>query len=148
MCKKHAFLVLVVSVVLGGPLWAGHIVWVDEGAADGFTGWQALLEGAGHTTTHLSDMRTVEADELATMNEADLVIVSRDTDSGNYANDAAEIALWNGLTTPLIQCSAYLIRSSRWQWVNSTGTPCHWGLRQPGHCGGPSDFQRRRFGRR
>jgi len=123
MCKKHAFLVLVISVVLAGPLWAGHIVWVDEGAADGFTGWQALLEGAGHTTTLLSDMRTVEADELATMNEADLVIVSRDTDSGNYANDAAEIALWNGVETPLIQCSAYIIRSNRWQWVNSTGTP-------------------------
>ncbi|MCP4452692.1 MAG: hypothetical protein GY809_14615, partial [Planctomycetes bacterium] len=44
------------------------------------------------------------------------------TDSGNY-DDGDEIAQWNGLTVPLIQTSVYLIRSSRWLWVDDTGTP-------------------------
>ena len=98
------------------------IIWVDEGAADSFPTWQALLEGAGHTVTQMSDMRVLDQGKIDAMNAADLVIVGRDTDSGQY-DDGDEIAQWNGLTVPLIQTSVYLIRSSRWLWVNDTGTP-------------------------
>ncbi|NQV31794.1 MAG: discoidin domain-containing protein, partial [Phycisphaeraceae bacterium] len=98
------------------------IIWVDEGAADSFPTWQALLEGAGHTVTQMSDMRTLDQGKIDAMNAADLVIVSRDSDSGNY-DDGEEIGQWNGLTVPLIQTSVYLIRSSRWLWVDDTGTP-------------------------
>jgi hypothetical protein len=122
MCKKLIYLVLVLSFCLASSLQAGTIIWVDEGAANGFTGWQALLEGAGHTVTLMSDMRTLDAAKIASLNEADLVIVSRDTDSGSYDDDD-EVTQWNSLTVPLIQTSSYLIRSSRWQWLAPTGTP-------------------------
>ena len=119
--------ILLIGAFLGGILLmttaqGADIIWVDEGAADSFPTWQALLEGGGHTVTQMSDMRTLDQAKIDAMNAADLVIVSRDTDSGNY-DDGEEIAQWNGLTVPLIQTSVYLIRSSRWLWVDDTGTP-------------------------
>jgi hypothetical protein len=119
MSKKLIFLGLVLAFCAGTTLQAGNIIWVDEGAIDSFPGWQTLLEDAGHTVTNRTDMQTLDADSL---NEADLVIVSRDTNSGGYDDDD-EVTQWNNITVPLIQASAYLIRSSRWQWINSTGHP-------------------------
>jgi hypothetical protein len=119
MSKKLIFLVLLLTFCLASSVQAGTIIWVDEGAANSFPGWQTLLEDAGHTVTNRTDMQTLDADSL---NEADLVIVSRDTNSGDYDDDD-EVTQWNNLTIPVIQASAYLIRSSRWQWINGTGTP-------------------------
>jgi hypothetical protein len=98
-----------------------HIIWVDEGA-DGFAGWQTLLEGAGHTVERMTGMGTLDQSKIDAMNAADLVIVSRDTNSGGY-DDGQEPTQWNALTVPLIQTSAYLARQNRWQWLPGTGTP-------------------------
>jgi len=125
MCEKAVStfcLMGVVIVFLAGPLFAADIIWVDEGAIQGFDGWRDLLEGDGHTVERMSDMRTLDDAKIDAMNAADLVIVSRDTDSGSY-DDGEEIDQWNGLAVPLIQTSSYLVRSSRWQWLNDTTTP-------------------------
>jgi hypothetical protein len=50
----------------------------------------------------------------ADLHAADLVIVSRRTSSGNFD---AEIEFWNGLETPMILHSAFLIGDSRWRWM-------------------------------
>jgi hypothetical protein len=68
--------------------------------------------------------RTLDAAKIARLNAADLVIVSRATDSGGYATDAAEIAQWNSVTTPLILLNVYIARGGtgsnfRWRWANS-----------------------------
>ncbi len=80
MSKKLIFLVLLLTFCLASSVQAGTIIWVDEGAVNSLPGWQTLLEDAGHTVTNRTDMGTLDADSL---NEADLVIVSRDTNSGN-----------------------------------------------------------------
>ncbi len=121
MSKKLMTLLLTVLLCLVQATNAGTIIWVDEGAVDGFSDWQVLLEGAGHTVTR-SDMKDLDDTKIAAMNEADLVIVSRDTNSGDY-NNGDEPTQWNSLTVPLIQCSSWLIRSSRWKWVSNTGCP-------------------------
>ena len=68
--------------------------------------------------------RTLDAAKIARLNAADLVIVSRATDSGGYATDAAEIAQWNSVTTPLILLNVYIARGGtgsnfRCRWANS-----------------------------
>ncbi|MHC4520100.1 MAG: hypothetical protein ACYTAS_16030, partial [Planctomycetota bacterium] len=108
-------------MLVAGPAFAGNIIWVDEGAG-GFAEWEAVLAGAGHTVTSMTGMNELDQAKIDTMNAADLVIVSRDTNSGGY-DDGDEPTQWNSLTVPLIQTSVYLIRSSRWQWVDGTGTP-------------------------
>ena len=56
----------------------------------------------------------LNAEAKADLRAADLIIVSRRTSSGNFD---AEIEFWNGLETPLLLHSAFLIGDNRWQWM-------------------------------
>jgi len=115
-------LLVCVAAFTAAPAFGAEIIWVDEAAPQGLDGWQDLLEGAGHTVTRMSYVTELDAGVIDTLNQADLVIFSRDANSGNYAQ-GEEPLQWNSLTVPLIQTNAYLIRSSRWQWVNNTVCP-------------------------
>ncbi|MCP4455009.1 MAG: hypothetical protein GY809_26410, partial [Planctomycetes bacterium] len=75
MSRKLAICVCVGGLFLITAAQGASIIWVDEGAADSFPTWQALLEGAGHTVTQMSDMRTLDQGKIDAMNAADLVIV-------------------------------------------------------------------------
>ena len=98
----------------------GSLQWEDDL-------WRQLIEGQGHTiVSHAfyDDLETIseaEADaRVEEFNEADLIIVSRDSNSGDY-NDASEQIFWtDGFTTPMIIMTPYLLRSSRWDMVAST----------------------------
>ncbi len=50
----------------------------------------------------------------ANLEAADLIIVSRRTSSGNFS---AEVDFWNGLATPMILHSSFLIGDDRWRWL-------------------------------
>lgn len=52
----------------------------------------------------------------AAVASADLIIVSRVTNSGNY-DEGNNGAGWNAISTPLLLLSPYLSRSNRWQWL-------------------------------
>ena len=56
----------------------------------------------------------LDAAAKADLRAADLIIVSRRTSSGNFD---AEIEFWNGLETPMLLHSAFLIGDSRWRWM-------------------------------
>jgi hypothetical protein len=72
------------------------------------------------TTGLFNALDTTPAD-AATLNAADLVIVSRNTISGDYGGTAnpAELAIWDGLTTPLLMGNGYLTRTGAWNYVNA-----------------------------
>jgi len=62
--------------------------------------------------------------KVAAMDNADLVIVSRRTNSGAYDDNRKS---WNEVSTPLLLMSGYLTRSSKWGWhkggsANATNT--------------------------
>jgi hypothetical protein len=59
----------------------------------------------------------LDATRLAELNAADLIIVSRLTDSSLYAQ-GNEATQWNSVKTPLLSLSAYFARNTRWRWVN------------------------------
>ena len=114
------------SVLATTHVNASTIVWVSEWLTNdqGLScdhGWIELLEAEGFTV--IADMSidhmTLDATKLATLENADLIIVSRTSNSGNY-DEGDEITQWNSIETPLILMNAYLSRSSRWQWINST----------------------------
>jgi regulation of enolase protein 1 (concanavalin A-like superfamily) len=46
-------------------------------------------------------------------------MISRTTSSGNYNNDATEISQWSGIKAPILNLTSYLVRNSRWFWVNT-----------------------------
>ena len=126
MLNKSIITVFVLFVLVTAPVHAATIVWVSEWMTNpqGLSydhGWIELLEADGHTVLAdtTNNYMTLDAGKLATLENADLIIVSRTTNSGNYVEEDEETQ-WNSIETPLILMSGYLARSNRWQWINST----------------------------
>jgi hypothetical protein len=69
-------------------------------------GFTDLLRNAGHTVTR---MLTTGTPNLATLNAADLVIISRSVPSGDYQQDQ-ETRDWNGVTAPMMILGGFVIR--------------------------------------
>jgi hypothetical protein len=81
------------------------------------------LTNAGHSVTATNQRyRTLDTIKIAELNAADLVIISRNTNSGDYATDAAEVASWDAITTTVWLGSGFIARNSRWNWVDSAAT--------------------------
>lgn len=104
---------------------AATIAWVSDGQdrdSDGIAddnGWVDLLTNAGYTVTRYDTtfQNGNGGPDVALLNAQDLVIISRDTGSTAYNNQA-----WNtDINTGLILMSAYLTRNSRLKWMD-TGT--------------------------
>jgi hypothetical protein len=133
MSKKPLYFALVLVFCLASLMPAANIIWVSDwydervdGAPDDFA-WIEFLEAHGYTVDNQPAAssgngywRTLDNNKIAALNAADLVIISKNSNSGDYANDATEIARWSGITAPLMLLSAHFTRSSRWQWINST----------------------------
>ena len=113
---------------------AQNIIWVSSGyyqIRDGEVandqGFVDLLIEQGYDVTRLDDPETLTTAKIDLMNAADLVVMGRQANSGNMANDGTEISQWNDITAPLILQSAWIARSNRWKWfdnssANTTGS--------------------------
>jgi hypothetical protein len=116
------------------PVQAAKIIWVSDShqTLTGATvpddqGWVDLLRAEGYDVDQrppisagVGPWRELDANEIAALEAADLIIVSRDADQTQYANNAAESTQWNSIKTPLILMQNYIARSSRWRWLSST----------------------------
>lgn len=129
MGKRMAFLVLALAFCLSPMARAANIIWVSESIdvnGDGTpddAAWIPWLQGLGYTVdVQRGNWTALDNAKIATLNAADLVIISRCTSSGNYNNDATEISQWSGIKAPILNLSAYFARNSRWFWVNSGAT--------------------------
>jgi hypothetical protein len=113
-----------VSAVVAKP----KIIWVSDNktpapAVDGVPAdqaWVDLLSAQGYDVDlsfRNKEGRTLDDAKIAALNAADLIIISRDTDSGNY-DDGQEVAQWNSVTVPILMQVAQIAQSSRWRWIN------------------------------
>jgi len=140
MCKNLLILVMGLAFSLNSVVFAGtgHIIWVSDGhtpAGDFAAGgnvpadlqeveipwdqpWEDLLVAQGYNVQR--EERTLEGTispvAIDMLNAADLIIHSRDVDSGLYNNPDD----WNAIETPLIIMNAWCARSNRLNWFNST----------------------------
>jgi hypothetical protein len=104
------------------------IVWVSEWNADPNTGvpydqgWIDLLRAEGYVVDANTAGNYTELTEskIAELESADMIIISRNSNSGNYATDANEVTQWNSFTAPIIMMTPWIARSNRWEWINST----------------------------
>jgi len=100
-------------------LVSGNHDYDADGVVDDFA-LLDLLKAAGYVVDYQPGNWTELDDaKIAALNAAGLVIISRCTSSGDYNSDE-EPTQWNSITTPIINSSTHLIRSSRWKWVDST----------------------------
>ncbi len=132
MLKRLSFLILALVLCLAVNVNATTIIWVSDAYDDNADGqpddqgWIDVLEANGYTVDtsfRNQEARTLDDTKIAAMNAADLIIVSRNSNSGDYATDAAEVTQWNSITTPLMLQAMHIIRNSRWMWVDTTTLP-------------------------
>jgi hypothetical protein len=126
---KRPFLCLVTPLLGAFSLHAANIAFLSYHAADntpsaaaaaaGFTtaadiGYTALLAANGHNVTRFQSADGIQnfPDTIDALNTNDLVIISRCVPSGHY-QDAAETAVWNGLTPPVMVLGGYVNRAVR-----------------------------------
>jgi hypothetical protein len=132
MLRKLMFLALLLAFGLMPATHAATIIWVSDAYDDNADGepddqpWIDLLEAKGYTVDlsfRNQEGRTLDDNKIEALNAVDLIIVSRNSNSGDYATDATEITQWNSITTPIMLQSMHIARSSRWLWVNTTTLP-------------------------
>jgi hypothetical protein len=141
MSKKLFIFLLVPAFCLLSSTRAANIIFVSDhydelvdGVQDDI-GFLEPLQSTGHSIDNTAGAaagdgywRTLDDEKIAKLNAADLIVYSRNSNSGDY-DDSDEIDQWNSITTPMILMSPYLSRSSRWLWVDNTsltgdgGTP-------------------------
>jgi len=106
------------------------IAWVSEWNADPNTGvpydqgWIDMLIAEGYVVDANTAGNYTELTEskIAELESADMIIISRNTNSGGYATDVNEVTQWNSFEAPIIMMTGYIARSSRWEWIDSTAT--------------------------
>jgi hypothetical protein len=133
VAKRFAVDLVISSGPASKPGTTAKIIWVSDGhqtiagaTAPDDQGWVDLLRAQGYTVDDQPPLspgtgywQTLDATKLAALEAADLIIISRNTNSGAYANDTTEITQWNNLRAPLLLLQAYLARNSRWLWADS-----------------------------
>jgi hypothetical protein len=105
------------------------VIWVSDNKTpvDGIPadqGWVDLLSAQGYSVDlsfRNQEGRTLDDTKIAALNAADLIIISRDADSGSY-DDGTEPTQWNSVTTPILMQIAHIARNNRWLWLNSGST--------------------------
>ncbi|MCL5281527.1 MAG: DUF1349 domain-containing protein [Planctomycetes bacterium] len=117
-----------VELTNGGP----NVIWVSDAYDDKPDGvpddqsWVDFLRGQGFNVDYRMGpalgngyWRTLDDAKMAALNAADLVIVSRNLNSGDYTN-GTETTQWNSVTAPLLSLAMHPLRSSHWKWFNTT----------------------------
>jgi len=121
--KALLYATLVLGLVAGSAQ-AGTILLVTDCQEKGVAGgdhnddtFVTFLQGLGHTVDMYGMNKRMQGAWDATdqqhADDADLIILSRRTNSGAYNNPSQ----WNTQATPLILNSGYLTRDSRWDWT-------------------------------
>ena len=142
MYRKLVFWALALCLVT--TVEGANIVWISgthdydaDGVYDDYM-WVDMLVAQGYTVDYQpGNWITLDDSKIATMNAAHLVIISRCTNSGDYAADPAELSQWDSITTPMIANSTHVMRSSRWKWFDTTDTPAGTPMLQAVEAGHP-----------
>jgi len=141
MRRELVLLSLISVLALSSVVQAANIIWVSDNKGFGSVepnipgdqGWVDLLTAQGHNVIYKNQheyvdgqqyWRTLDPNKIAELEAADLIILSRNADSGSYSTAADnEPNQWNAVTTPLISLSAHMSRiGGKWGWLNGTGT--------------------------
>lgn len=125
--RRAILLGVLAAMVLSLPAYSATIAWVSDGHDSDNDGikddqaWVDMLQAEGYTVNRYdTTFKNANGgpDKAILDGQADMVIMSRDTSSGDYNNQK-----WNtDITNPLMLMTAYLTRSNRLKWLNTTDT--------------------------
>ena len=92
------------------------VIWITQVDSPAGEEFKQLLEQSAFEVTELR-YQDPTPEEQAILKEADVVVLTRKTSSGNYNNQT-----WDEtVTAPLILMTPYLSRANRWAWLGGDG---------------------------
>ncbi len=105
---------------------SGYILYVSDNNVD--SGFVQLLQDEGYDVqlkgSAYSQLLT-ESAQIDSAAGAALIILSRNLATADFDASGDAPTQWNGFDVPLISLSAWLMRSTRLQWFNSTQVDCN-----------------------
>ncbi|TKJ38651.1 MAG: hypothetical protein CEE38_02815 [Planctomycetes bacterium B3_Pla] len=125
MFKRFVLILTALLLLQVGIVQAAEIIVITENVdvdLDRVEDDQELIDwliAEGHSVdVRRNNWMILNAQKIADLNAADLIIVSRLTNSGiyDYGNEPTQ---WNSVKTPLLLMNAYFARNNRWSWVDS-----------------------------
>jgi len=99
--------------VYAQPHYGGSIAWLSNSATNDSTYFKNLRV-LGYTVTPKLITSTMLADSVAKLENFDLVVISRNSTSGNYPP-----ANFHELKTPIIIMSSLIPRTGKWKMLNT-----------------------------
>ena len=122
--KRLSHLAAVLALLTASNAFAQDldvVLVTDSGAADPLNGFiNSTFTNINSFTIGNFTNANGDAGQAATLSAADVIVVSRDTNSGNYDDGSgAEMDFWNGLSGSILLSNGYISRNSRWDWVAS-----------------------------
>ena len=84
-----------------------------------------ILVDAGYEVNRgLSHTGILSDEKLDSVNNADLVIFSRNGSTAPHGEDATVAEQWADVTAPILSLSPWIMRNNRWHWMNSSALGC------------------------
>ena len=105
---------------------SGYILYVSDNEVD--SGFVQLLQDEGYDVQLKGSVYSALLTEQAHIDSVEgaaLVILSRNLATADFDATTDADNQWNGFDVPLISLSAWLMRSTRLQWFNSTVVNCN-----------------------
>ncbi len=126
---------------------AGNIIWVSDAVDQSGDGkpddraWVDMLKARGYTVDYTKGAapkqgywRILDNDKIATLNTADLIIVSRCIGPTSVYVKDGESTKWNSVKTPMILLHTYFARQQCWSWLDTRSpSAALWPGRPPSH---------------
>jgi hypothetical protein len=102
----------------------GYILVVGSSESDSSV--VEILELAGFNVARGLDYSGILASEkLDSVNDADLVIFSRNGATSGHGEAEDVMQQWADVMAPILSLSPWIMRNNRWRWINSAALSCH-----------------------
>jgi|GEM_PF-1138727 len=128
MKRKFTLTLLLCLSMFAGRVMAGeYIMLIGSSVADSSV--EQILTEAGYTVYRGTGTYTgiLSQEKLDSLNKAALVIFSRNGSSAAHGDGSSTpgiVEQWADVEAPILSLSVWIMRSNRWQWINSTTTAC------------------------
>lgn len=103
----------------------GQYILVVGSSTDDQSVLDILIEDGYTVVRGLDYSGELAAEKLDSVNNADLVIFSRNGSTAGHGEAEAVMQQWADVEAPILSLSPWIMRNNRWRWINSQALSCH-----------------------
>ncbi len=118
MINWHTFFLSCFALFTVSPVFAVKVILVSQNS----NGPDPLIDFINSNFANVDSIETATFSNGAPtgLDSTDIVVFSRNTNSGSYDDSANEIDGWNQLPNAILMLNPFILRTTRFGWVNTT----------------------------